>query len=88
MRIGESGWSVRRRRRAKLEQRVRRAAMDGRLVDLRTGRPEQDDPVQGATWDAARTVGAELLIELLTTKPGERRVGAVKLRGARLILQP
>jgi hypothetical protein len=66
------------------EQQVRQAALTGRLTDLRTGIPEDDNPTQGATWAAARTVRAELLVELLTTGPDGRRVRAVKLRGARI----
>jgi hypothetical protein len=41
------------------------AAGTGGLVDLRAGVPELDDPAGGASWDAARTVRAELLVELL-----------------------
>ena len=63
------------------------AASNGELVDLRTGEAHLDRPSQGGTWDAARTVRAGLLTELLT---GRRQaeagpVRAVKLRGARII---
>jgi hypothetical protein len=69
---------------ADVEQRIRQAAQTGRLVDLSTGTREQDDPTQGTTWSTARTVPAELLVELLTTKPDDGRARAVKLRGARI----
>ena len=63
------------------------AAGTGALVDLRARVPDLDDPATGATWDAARTVPAELLVELLVgarppLKGGQLR--AVRLRGARI----
>jgi hypothetical protein len=63
------------------------AAGTGALVDLRARVPDLDDPATGATWDAARTVPAELLAELLVgTRPPLRggRLRAVRLRGARI----
>jgi hypothetical protein len=65
-------------------QQIRQAAQTGGLIDLRTHVREQDDPAHGRTWAAARTVGAQLLVELLTTKPHNGRPQAVKLRGARI----
>jgi hypothetical protein len=67
-----------------LEQRVRQAAISGQVVDLRAGNPDEDDPALGATWTDARMVPADLLLELLTAKTGERRPRAVKLRGVRI----
>jgi hypothetical protein len=46
------------------EQQVVAAAGTGRLVDLRVGVAKLDDPANAATWEAARTVRAELLAEL------------------------
>jgi hypothetical protein len=68
------------------EQRIMKAAATGALVDLRTGTPELDDPTKGATWNAARIVRAEVLVELLTDarEPKAARLRAVKLRGARI----
>ena len=63
------------------------AAGTGALVDLRAGVPELDDPAGGAKWDAARTVRAELLVELLVgarTPLRGGRLRAVQLRGARI----
>jgi hypothetical protein len=60
----------------------------GQPLDLRKGNPTLDDPIHGADWDAARTVRAELLIELLTgTRQPEAApyARAVKLVGARII---
>jgi adhesin HecA-like repeat protein len=63
------------------------AAGTGALVDLRTGVPDLDDPAGGASWGAARTVPAELLVELLVgarTPLRARRLQAVRVRGARI----
>jgi hypothetical protein len=70
------------------ERELRREARAGKLVDLEIRDPDLIDPAQGENWSAARTVRAELLVELLTKghqlggTPGAR---AVKLRGARVI---
>jgi hypothetical protein len=68
------------------ERQVVRAAGTGALVDLRTGTSKLDDPAEGGSWDAARTVRAEVLVELLTgtRDPAAGRVRAVKLCGARI----
>jgi hypothetical protein len=69
------------------EQRVWRSAGTGELVDLRVGAPERDNPTTGATWDTARVVRAEVLADLLVgayTPPGNGRLRAVRLRGARV----
>jgi hypothetical protein len=84
MMIRRGGHGVGRRQQAKLEQRVRQAAQTGQLLNLGTGILEQDDPARGATWAAARTVGAELVVELLTTTPGDERLRAIKLQGVRI----
>src|SRR5688500_5020769 len=71
----------------KPEDRVWLAAGSGALVDLRTGVPGQDDPARGASWAAARTVPAEVLVELLVgarTPLKGGRLQAVRLRGARI----
>jgi hypothetical protein len=68
------------------EQQLVAATGTGRLVDLRAGVAELDDPANGASWDAARTVRAEVLAELMVgarTPPGGR-LWAVRLRGARI----
>jgi hypothetical protein len=80
---GGGGPGVDRRRQARLEQQVRQAAETGRLVDLRARTPVLDEPARGATWGAARTVRAELLVELLT-RSGDEPCRAVELRGARI----
>ncbi len=69
------------------EQRLCQAIVTGATVDLRAGEPSRDDPSQGAAWDAARTVRAELLVELLTgTRKPEAAPSAraLKLLGARI----
>lgn len=64
------------------EQEVQRAVRAGELVDLRTGTPERDDPVDGDAWGPERSLRAELLYDLLVTSPAPPR--AVVLRGARI----
>jgi adhesin HecA-like repeat protein len=69
------------------EQQVVVAAGTGALVDLRAGVAEVDDPATGAAWDEARTVQADVLVELLIgvrTPPGDGRLRAVRLAGARI----
>ncbi|MGH3321151.1 MAG: hypothetical protein ACRDN9_13425 [Streptosporangiaceae bacterium] len=69
------------------ERRLLDAVGTGSPLDLRVGVPELDDPAQGPAWDAARTLRAELLVELLTGARdpdiGRRRV--VNVRGARIV---
>jgi hypothetical protein len=69
------------------ERQVVVASGTGRLVDLRVGTTELDDPADGATWEAARTVRAKVLVELLVgarTPPGGGQLRAVRVRGARI----
>jgi hypothetical protein len=70
----------------KPERQLVFAASIGELVDLRTGDAHLDHPSQAEKWDAARTVRADLLTELLTGRrqPGTGPVRAVKLAGARI----
>lgn len=64
------------------ENRLVNAAATGGIADLRVGGPE-DDPANGASWDAERTIRAGLLAELLTGQrtPEGRRQQPVRLRG-------
>ena len=64
------------------EQALGRAVEAGELVDLRAGDAEVDDPASGAEWGRERTVGSDLLYELLTKREPMPR--AVVLRGARI----
>ena len=70
----------------KAEIAVVKAAGQGASVDLRVGDSNVDDPAHGTTWDAFRTVRAELLVALLTGDrvPEGGRLRSVKLRGARI----
>jgi hypothetical protein len=70
----------------KPERQLVFAASIGELVDMRTGDAHLDHPSQAEKWDAARTVRADLLTELLTGRrqPGTGPVRAVKLAGARI----
>lgn len=63
-----------------------RAAMAGVLIDLNVDDPDLDDPAQGASWGADRTIRADVLVELLTSTraPDNGRLRAVRLRGARI----
>jgi hypothetical protein len=67
------------------ERRLVAAAGIGRLVDLRVGVAKLNQPAKG-TWDAARTVRAEVLAELLvgTRSPPGGLLRAVRLAGARI----
>jgi hypothetical protein len=67
-----------------LEKNLRQAILTGRLVDLRSGKPEADDPAGGGEWDAQRTISAQVLVDLLTSSDGPRRQ-ALRLAGARII---
>ena len=64
------------------EQAFGRAVEAGELVDLRAGDAEVDDPASGAEWGRERTVGSDLLYELLTRREPMPR--AVVLRGAKI----
>jgi hypothetical protein len=68
----------------KPERAVWEAVETGRLVDLRVGDPEHDDPARGAAWDADRQVRAQLLHELLTgiSKTKDTPPRALRLAGA------
>src|SRR5258707_13203400 len=69
-----------------VERSLLPAAAVGALVDLQAGDAQLDDPAFGAAWDAARTVRASVLIDLLTGQqaPKYGRIRALKLRGARI----
>ncbi len=67
-----------------VERRVRESAVTGALVDLRTGAAGADDPRNGGTWESARVVRAEVLVELLTANPSTDTL-PVRLRGARIV---
>jgi hypothetical protein len=66
------------------ERAVWEAVESGKLVDLRLGDPDRDDPAKGATWDSDRQVRAQLLYELLrgVSKPKDTPPRALKLAGA------
>jgi hypothetical protein len=67
--------------RTESEQALLRAVETGKLVDLRTGDADVDNPASGLTWGHERTVPSELLYTLLAAghDPTPR---AVVLRGA------
>lgn len=71
---------------AEPERALLAAAATGTLVDLRSGDPAQDNPANGADWDASRIVRAEFLARLLMGDilPESGRLRAVKLAGARI----
>jgi len=48
------------------EHRLCECAAEGRRLDLRTGRADDDDPAQGQTWEARRQIRSQLLYQLLT----------------------
>jgi hypothetical protein len=73
--------------RAGVEDELREAILNGRLVDWRTGDAADDDPGHGAGWEAQRAVAAALLAELLTNAGGSRRPRALRLAGARILGQ-
>jgi hypothetical protein len=69
------------------ERALKAALPSGETVDLRANAPGvSDDPADGAAWGPERTVGAELIRELLVaeTPPGIPPPRALKLRGARI----
>ncbi|MCP9983019.1 pentapeptide repeat-containing protein [Actinomadura madurae] len=65
-----------------VERRVWRAFPTGIPVDLRDS--ADDDPEDGDTWGAARTVRAEVLRKLLLRAPVDGEVAALRLLGARV----
>ena len=67
-----------------VEQRLRAAFSRGELLDLRTGKEDEDDPTHGETWGSERTVPAELIAELLLSEaaPEPGRVPGLQLAGA------
>lgn len=69
-----------------VERSLLPAAAAGTLIDLQAGDAQLDDPARGSTWDAARTVRASVLIDLLTGQqaPKHGRIRALRLRGARI----
>ncbi|MFL1902835.1 oxidoreductase [Streptomyces tauricus] len=69
------------------ERAVWDAFPEGRVVDLSSGVPEEDDAVGGPQWGPERTVRAEVLAALLlganSARPGA--VAALNLTGARIV---
>ncbi|MGP4047565.1 oxidoreductase [Streptomyces sp. 2A115] len=69
------------------ERALWNAFPEGRLVDLRSGVPDEDDACQGQTWGPERTLRAEVLAALLlganTTQQGT--IAALCLTGARIV---
>lgn len=61
------------------------AAAAGRLLDVRTRRPDDDDPAKGRVWGMDRQIRAQLLRQLLTGHGELDRIFgqplAVRLRG-------
>jgi hypothetical protein len=61
------------------------ASKTGRLLDLRAGTPELDDPAHGESWGTERLVRSQLLYELLTaTAPKDADLRALRLVGGRI----
>jgi hypothetical protein len=73
------GWTA-------VERRLWEAFRQGRTLDLRTGDPAADDPLEGPEWGPDRTVRAQVLAELLLDGPAAvpGRVTALKLAGVRV----
>jgi hypothetical protein len=71
------------------EQELCVKATDGGLLDLRSGRPGEDDPSQGRVWGKDRQIRAPVLFQLLTGHGPEltNNVIAVRLRGAYVVGQ-
>ena len=62
-------------------------AAEGSLLDLRSRRPREDDPLGGQEWSPRRQIRAQVLFQLLTGQ-GPSLVGdavAVRLRGAQIV---
>jgi hypothetical protein len=68
------------------ERALRSSFPQGRMVDLRSGKPEEDDPAQATGWGSERTVPADVIAGLLlgAEKPRPGAVAAVRLAGARI----
>lgn len=62
-------------------------AAKGRLLDLRSHRPGQDDPARGREWGQQRQIRAQVLFQLLTGQGPKlaATVVAVRLRGAAIV---
>jgi hypothetical protein len=61
------------------------AATSGVPLDMRSGDPALDDPENGASWEAERTVSAKLIAELLTARASDgHRLRRLWLQGARV----
>ena len=65
-------------------EELREAIQTGRLVDLRVGDAEADDPGRGSDWATERTVSAALLTDLLTEGNWPRQPRGLRLAGARI----
>lgn len=74
-----AGWT-------RAERRMWRSFVAGRTCDLRTGRSDEDDPLEGPEWPEERTVRARALAQLLLNPPPPvpGRVAALKLAGVRI----
>jgi hypothetical protein len=68
------------------EHRVWEAFPLGNEVDFTTGKPEEDDPEAGASWETERTVRARVIAELLMSEeaPRSHRIPALRIKGARI----
>ncbi|GAA3816763.1 oxidoreductase [Sphaerisporangium flaviroseum] len=68
------------------ERALMSAFRRGGQVDLRTGRPGEDDPANGRKWDVERTVRAEVIARLVlsASAPDDGRIPALRLAGARI----
>lgn len=68
---------------SRAEKRI--ADARGVLVDLRSGKPGNDDPADGRNWSAERTVSAGFLCSLIAQagRP-DRDTRAIRVRGARV----
>jgi hypothetical protein len=70
------------------EQQLCAKAAEGGLLDLRSHRPDEDDPAtRGREWGQDRWVRAQVLFQLLTGQGPElaKVVVAVRLQGAEII---
>src|SRR5512143_3194869 len=72
-----------------VERALCEASSTGHLLDLRLGRPNDDDPCHGRFWGEDRRVRAQLLRQLLTGEGDLPQVFgspvAVRLRGASVV---
>jgi len=69
------------------EQQLCATAAEGVLLDLRSRRPGEDDPIRGRQWSPERRIRAQVLFHLLTgCGPGlADSVMAVRVRGAQIV---